>query len=150
MKLYKKPDERLPVLFETQDVPPLERLIYQHFGSDCGTIWYAAEYDPKTQMFYGYAIVNCDYLRGGWGYFSLDFMKSYKDVFGEPLRASSDRSGYPKRAIEIEDIALGYRLRGELPVAFPGDTEGDKERFETRFRLAKQEIDCRSRQSERS
>ena len=52
------------------------------FFNPCGReTWYATEYDPKTQTFFGYASLFGDW-NDEWGYFSLAELESYKGPLG--------------------------------------------------------------------
>ena len=67
---------RIPKLYETEDIPPEEKLIYLHFfigGSD----WYIAEYDGED-TFFGYAILNGDTEMAEWGYVSFRELQELK------------------------------------------------------------------------
>lgn len=67
---------RIPKLYETENVPLAEKIIYLHFflGS-CD--WYIAEYDGED-LFFGYAILNGDRDNAEWGYISLSELKDLK------------------------------------------------------------------------
>jgi len=59
----------MPRLYEAQSVPYPERWVQARFLRENGE-WFAVEYDPEQQLFYGYIDV-----RPGpphWGYFGLD------------------------------------------------------------------------------
>lgn len=52
------------------------------FYNPCGVgTWYATEYDPKTQTFFGYVSIFGDW-NDEWGYFSLAELKSFKGPLG--------------------------------------------------------------------
>lgn len=71
--------DKLPRLYETENIPPKDKLIYMHFFL-CGCDWYIAEYDGKD-MFFGYAFLNGDYDNSEWGYISF---KELKELRVEP------------------------------------------------------------------
>ena len=57
-------------------------VIVAKFFNPCGAgTWYATEYDPKTQTFFGYVSIFGD-ANDEWGYFSLAELESYKGPFG--------------------------------------------------------------------
>jgi hypothetical protein len=61
--------DKIPRLYETEDTPLLDKLIYLHFfifGSD----WFIAEYDGNG-TFFGFVILNNDYLNAEWGLISF-------------------------------------------------------------------------------
>lgn len=65
---------KIPELYETEEQPPADKLIYLHFfigGSD----WYVAEYDGDD-LFFGYAILNGDTQNSEWGYISFGELKA--------------------------------------------------------------------------
>ena len=68
--------DRIPRLYQTEDIPLKDKLIYLHFfiGS-CD--WFIAEYDGED-MFWGYAILNGDHDMAEWGYISFTEMKEVK------------------------------------------------------------------------
>lgn len=78
----------LPAFYSTENVPPEEKMIHMHFFIG-GCDWYAAEYDPQTRTFFGFAILNGDYDNAEWGYFSLaelcdlkvSFLEVEKDLY---------------------------------------------------------------------
>jgi len=72
--MWNKPTQKqlaaLPPLYSTEDVEEEDKIIQMHFflgGSD----WYAVEYSPDDQRFFGFVILNGDMLNAEWGYFSL-------------------------------------------------------------------------------
>ena len=58
--------------------PVIVAKFFNPFGA--GT-WYATEYDPKDEMFFGYASIFGDW-NDEWGYFSLAELESYVSTFG--------------------------------------------------------------------
>lgn len=51
------------------------------FFNPCGAgTWYATEYDPEAQVFYGYVSIFQDY-NDEWGSFSLKELEDYKGPF---------------------------------------------------------------------
>ena len=99
---------KVPKFYSTEEVPLKEKMIYMHFFIG-GCDWYAAEYDPESQTFFGFAILNNDYDNAEWGYFSLEELCSVKVDFVEVDR---DLHFTPSKAIEIETIrkAQGWEL----------------------------------------
>ena len=72
----------LPRLYSSEDVPLREKIIHMHFFIG-GCDWYAAEYDPQDQLFFGFAILNNDLEMAEWGYFSLQELAELKASFVE-------------------------------------------------------------------
>ncbi|XXJ18883.1 DUF2958 domain-containing protein [Desulfovibrio caledoniensis] len=60
---------RMPRLYETEDTPAEEKLIWIHFFMG-ESHWYAAEFDGKD-TFFGFSVLNGDMQNAEWGYFSL-------------------------------------------------------------------------------
>ena len=72
----KKRLSKIPKLYETENTPLKDKLIYLHFfigGSD----WFIAEYDGDD-VFFGFAILNNDYQMAEWGYVSFSELRSIK------------------------------------------------------------------------
>ena len=66
-----------------------------------GCDWYAAEYSPEEQCFFGLAILNNDLQNAEWGYFGLQELSELKVKF---LEVDRDLYFKPKKACEIEKI----------------------------------------------
>ena len=65
---------QVPGLYRTEDVPLQDKLIWLHFFI-AGCDWYVVEYDPREKLFWGFAILNGDYLNAEWGYISFGEMR---------------------------------------------------------------------------
>jgi len=93
---------KIPALYSSEDIPLREKMIYMHFfigGSD----WYATEYDPNENIFFGFAVLNNDLEMAEWGYFSLEELSDLKVKFVEVDR---DMHFTPCKAIDIENIRI--------------------------------------------
>lgn len=55
---------RMPRLYETEDTPAAEKLIWAHFFLG-DSHWFAAEFDGKD-TFFGYAVLNGDMMNAEW------------------------------------------------------------------------------------
>lgn len=68
--------DKIPRLYETENVPVENKLIYLHFfiGS-CD--WYIAEFDGDD-VFWGYAILNADLQNAEWGYISFSELREVR------------------------------------------------------------------------
>ena len=89
----------IPWLYETEQVPLRDKLIYLHFfigGSD----WYIAEYDGED-IFWGFAILGEDYCNAEWGYIPFSELKAI-NVHG--LEVDCDQHWQVRPAIEVEKI----------------------------------------------
>jgi hypothetical protein len=91
---------KIPKFYSTEEVPLKEKMIYMHFFIG-GCDWYASEYDPESQTFFGFAVLNQDLENAEWGYISLEELCSLKVDFVEVDR---DLHFIPTKAMEIETI----------------------------------------------
>ena len=66
----------IPKLYETENVPVKDKLIFLHFFIG-GCDWYIAEYDGED-IFWGYAILNNDHFNAEWGYIPFSELKAVK------------------------------------------------------------------------
>jgi len=64
---------KIPRLYETEKVPPKDKIIYMHFFIGASD-WYVAEYSG-ADIFFGYVNLG-DYQFDEWGYFSFSELKS--------------------------------------------------------------------------
>ena len=96
---------KIPVFYSTEKVPLKEKMIYMHFFLG-GCDWYAAEYDPESRIFFGFAILNDDLEMAEWGYFSL---QELCDVKVEFLEVDRDLHFEPQKAMGIERIKRAER-----------------------------------------
>ena len=67
---------KIPRLYETENIPLQDKLIYLHFfigGSD----WFVAEFNGDD-TFFGYVVLNGDYQCAEWGYFSFAELKEIR------------------------------------------------------------------------
>lgn len=104
--MWNKPTEkelrRIPAVYSTENTSLKEKMIHAHFfigGSD----WYAAEYNPEEQLFFGFAILNNDDEMAEWGYFSLQELAELKIKF---LEVDRDLHFDPIKAKDIERIRI--------------------------------------------
>ena len=96
---------KIPVFYSTEKLPLKEKMIYMHiFLGGCD--WYAAEYDPESRIFFGFAILNDDLEMAEWGYFSL---QELCDVKVEFLEVDRDLHFEPQKAMGIERIKRAER-----------------------------------------
>ncbi len=102
--MWNEPDqtqlEKIPRLYETEAIPPKNKLIHLHFFIG-GCDWYIAEYDGED-TFFGFAILNQDYQMAEWGYISFVELKEI-NVYGR-LEIDHDLYWSVKAAGEIEKI----------------------------------------------
>jgi len=67
--------DRIPRLYETEDVSIKDKLIWLHFFL-AGCDWYVAEISDDTC--FGFVILNNDIEMAEWGHFSFSELKSLK------------------------------------------------------------------------
>jgi hypothetical protein len=96
---------KLPDFYSTENVPLKEKVIHMHFFIG-GCDWYAAEYDPEKQLFFGFAILNNDYDMAEWGYFSLKELCELKVKF---IEVDRDLHFTSTKAENIEKIRKAER-----------------------------------------
>lgn len=97
--------KKMPVLYANEGNDIKDTLICMHFfigNSD----WYASEYSPKERIFYGFVILNDDYLNAEWGYFSLDELRDIKIGW---IEIDRDLYWRTRKAIEVEKILKANR-----------------------------------------
>ncbi len=90
----------IPRLYETEDTPLKDKLIYLHFFIG-GCDWYIAEYDGED-IFSGYAILNGDLEMAEWGYASFQELKELKIPPG--FEVECDAFWEVKKAGRVEKI----------------------------------------------
>ena len=100
---------KIPRLYETEDVPLKDKLIYLHFFIG-GCDWYVAEYDGED-LFWGYAILNDDLEMAEWGYISFQELKELNVPPGFEVDCEVDWQ--IKRVAEIEKIRMGNHWSDE-------------------------------------
>ena len=95
---------KIPKLYETENVPLPDKFIYLHFflgGSD----WYIAEYDGED-LFWGYAVLNGDYVNAEWGYVSFSEMKAIKINGWLEVDCETEESWKIRKASEVKKIKI--------------------------------------------
>jgi hypothetical protein len=95
---------KIPKLYETENTPLPDMLIYLHFfiaGSD----WYIAEYDGDD-LFWGYAVLNGDDVNAEWGYISFSELKAIKIIGWLEVDCESEQSWRVRKASEVNKIEI--------------------------------------------
>lgn len=95
---------KLPRLYETEEIPAMEKLIYEHFFLG-GCDWYACEFDSTERLFFGYAILHNDLLNSEFGYFALDDLRA---INVQGFEVERDLYWKIRPAREVENIKRGY------------------------------------------
>jgi hypothetical protein len=90
----------IPRLYQTEEVPLKDKLIYLHFFIG-GCDWYIAEYDGED-LFWGFAILNGDLEMAEWGYLSFEEIKSLK--IGPGIEVDRDLGWMVKPAFKVQKI----------------------------------------------
>jgi len=107
--MWNRPDPeelaKIPAFYSTEKVPLKEKIIHMHFFLG-GCDWYAAEYDPESRIFFGFAILNDDLEMAEWGYFSFEELCDLRVKF---LEVDRDLHWQPQKAVEIERIKRAER-----------------------------------------
>jgi len=89
-------DERIPKLYETENIPFDEKIIYRRYQvKELGYYWLIAELDKKSNIAFGYANLNNDDF-AEWGYISIDEL----ELCGAELRSLAYSSHMVKRPEE--------------------------------------------------
>ena len=96
--------EKIPRLYETENIPIKDKLIYLHFFIG-GCDWYIAEYDGDD-LFWGYAILNNDYQNAEWGYISFVELKEIKMQGWLEVDCESAEFWQIRPVSEIDNIRL--------------------------------------------
>ena len=92
----------VPKLYETEYIPLKDKLIYLHFFVGACD-WYIAEYDGED-LFWGFAILNNDYVNAEWGYCSFNEFKALKLDSGLEIDCEIEKTWRIRKASEIEKI----------------------------------------------
>ena len=96
--------DKIPRLYETEDVPLEDKLIYLHFFIG-GCDWYIAEYDGED-LFWGYAILNNDFQNAEWGYISFSALKENTIEEWLEVDCEPEKVWKVKKASEIKKIKI--------------------------------------------
>ncbi len=94
---------KIPKLYETENVPLLDKLIYLHFFI-AGCDWYITEYDGDD-LFWGYAILH-DYTNAEWGYISFSELKAIKIAGWLEVDCETEESWKIRKASEVKKIRI--------------------------------------------
>ena len=92
----------LPIFYATENIPLEDKVVEMHFflgGSD----WYAIEYSPEENAFFGYAVLGNDFQSAEWGYFGYEELRSIQMNSG--FEVDRDLYWTPKRAGDVERIS---------------------------------------------
>lgn len=101
--------DRIPRLYETEEVPLADKLIYLHFFV-AGCDWYIAEFDGRG-TFFGFAILNNNLEMAEWGCVSFEELKSLKIHGCIEVDCELDKFWQVKKASAIEKIRQAMNLQ---------------------------------------
>lgn len=94
---------RVPGFYETEGKRLEDKVVHEHFFI-FGCDWYVVEYDGDDR-FFGYAILNEDYIMAEWGYFSRSEL--WGMVTENGFEIDGDRHWKKRRAVEVRKIRMG-------------------------------------------
>jgi hypothetical protein len=101
--LPKEMAEKLPALYANEELGLAAQALVKFFTPDAKWTWYASEYDPSAQIFFGYVIGLEDEL----GYFSLEELEQARGPLGLPIER--DEHFEPT---SLEELRKHYRKKG--------------------------------------
>ena len=101
----------VPKLYETEEVPLKEKLIYLHFFLR-GCDWFIAETDGKDLM-WGFCILNNDLEMAEWGFVSLAELNDIK--VGGWLKIECSQYWEIKPAKQVEKICISQGWKFSKP-----------------------------------
>ncbi len=100
--IYKEKTPRIPKLYETENIPLEEKIIYQVYRiPSVGFYWLIAEYDPKEKTAFGYANLNNDSM-AEWGYISIDELEDNGAILDTQWKPCSYREA-KRKVYEINE-----------------------------------------------
>lgn len=94
---------RVPRLYETENVPLKEKLVHIHFFIG-GCDWYICETDGDTM--FGFCILNNDYEMAEWGYVTLSELRSINIDGWLEIDCELEDFWKVKRAVDVDKIRL--------------------------------------------
>jgi len=118
--LTKELADQFPKLYATENIPEGDKVVIaKYFHPMSHQTWYAVEYDPDKQLFFGY--VDTGDQDSEWGYFSLDEMQNLKvrglgmerDLYFKPQKIKNV-SGLSDRGFESEPEETDEQLRERI------------------------------------
>ena len=106
---------KVPRLYETENVPLKEKLVHLHFFIG-GCDWYICETDGKDIM-WGFCILNNDYEMAEWGFVSLSELRSIKIEGWLEVDCELEDIWEVKKAIDADKIRNAQGWTGEENVS---------------------------------
>jgi len=122
------PGHAIPGMYETESIPAAEKIVHvRWFTPDSSWTWYIVEYDPKSDVAFGYAY-NSDYPDGAeWGYIPLTEIRASRGHYN--LRIERDLHFSPTPFGKIREFSPKSEARyctqcGQLSVdLYPSNGE---------------------------
>jgi hypothetical protein len=102
--------EKIPRLYETENVPLKDKEIHLHFFIGSAD-WYIAEYDGND-LFWGFANLGDDF-NAEWGYISFSELKSIKLKGWVEVDCELEDHWKVKKAVEIDRIRIARSWASE-------------------------------------
>jgi hypothetical protein len=97
---------KIPKLYQTENIPLKDKLIYLHFFIG-GCDWYIAEYDGEN-VFWGFAILNNDLQNAEWGYISFSELKGIELNGWVQVDCETEEVWQIRKASEIDKIRIAH------------------------------------------
>ena len=106
MMLLRKSDRKaLPGMNETEGELQDKTAVLKFFTPDANYTFFAIEFDPETEEFFGYVYAGFGPGTGEYTYFTLDQLKTQRGRFGLPIeRDKWFRPMTMEKALETERI----------------------------------------------
>ncbi|MDC3413975.1 DUF2958 domain-containing protein [Terrihalobacillus insolitus] len=79
--MTKEIENRIPRLYETEEIETDEKVVQVKFFGANGWTWYGVEYDPEDKLFFGLV----DGFEREWGYFSLNELEEVNRQYPFPM-----------------------------------------------------------------
>ena len=94
---------KIPKMFETDNIPLADKLIYLHFHI-FNFDWYIAEYDGEDLFWGYYSIIYGETEIAEWGYFEYSHLKKAKARGWLEVNCETERTWRIRKASEVEKI----------------------------------------------
>ena len=107
--------DRIPRLYETENIPLEQKNIYVHFfliGSD----WFVAEFNGDD-LFWGFVVLHGDFRNAEWGFFSLKELQQIQvaGMYEVEYELEEYWKIRPAAEVELIRIANGWPRIKKLP-----------------------------------
>ncbi len=112
---------KVPGLYETEDVPLKEKLVHLHFFIN-GCDWYICETDKGKDIMWGFCILNNDYEMAEWGYVSLSELRSIKIAGWVEVDCEREELWEIKKAVDVDKIRIAQGWIGEENGSEPAES----------------------------